>query len=100
MLGTKKTPNRHGKRVTRVEPPSLDEAIAAAQGLTDDIECQIEIASQLMGMPEDEVRPVVLKSSAKIRRPERTPLADRILDRGEGGKVIVVERRRPRLAAR
>ncbi|HEU6442552.1 MAG TPA: hypothetical protein VFF38_09340 [Microvirga sp.] len=100
MLGTKKTPNRYAKRVTRVEPPSLDEAIAAAQGLTDDIECQIEIASQLMGMPEDEVRPVVLKSAAQIRRPERAPFADRILDRREGAKVIVVERRRPRLAAR
>ncbi len=100
MLGTKKTPNRYGRRVTRVEPPSLDEAIAAAQGLTDDIECQIEIASQLMGLPEDEVRPVVLKMSTQTRRPERGPFADRILDRGEGAKVIVVERRRPRLAAR
>jgi hypothetical protein len=100
MLETKKSPNRYGQRVTRVEPPSLEEAIAAAQGLTDDIECQIEIASQLMGMPEDEVRPVALKFSAQSRQPERAPIADRILDRGEGAKVIVVERRRPRLAVR
>lgn len=100
MLGTKKTQNRYGRRVTRVEPPSLDEAIAAAQGLTDDIECQIEIASQLMGMPEDEVRPEVLRNSAQPRRTERVPVADRVLNRGEGSKVIVVERRRPRLAVR
>jgi hypothetical protein len=100
MLGTKKTQNRYGQRVTRIEPPSLEEAIAAAQGLTDDIECQIEIASQLMGMPEEDVRPVVLQISAESRQPARISVADRILDRGDGAKVIVVERRRPRLAAR
>lgn len=100
MLGTKKTQNRYGQRVTRMEPPTLEEAIAAAQGLTDDVECQIEIASQLMGMPEDQVRPEVLKISAKVRQPERAPMMDRVLDRGEGSKVIVVERRRPRLVAR
>ncbi|MCG7394111.1 hypothetical protein MHY87_14465 [Microvirga sp. ACRRW] len=100
MLGTKKSSNRFGQRVTRVEPPSLEEAIAAAQGLTEDIDSQVEIASQLMGMPEDEVRPVVLTLSAQSRQPQRSAVADRILDRGEGAKVVVVERRRPRLAAR
>ncbi|WP_243368714.1 hypothetical protein [Microvirga solisilvae] len=100
MLGTKKTQNRYGQRVTRMEPPTLDEAIAAAQGLTDDLECQIEIASQLMGMPEDQVRPEVLKLSVKPQQLQRVAMADRVLDRGEGTKVIVVERRRPRMAAR
>lgn len=100
MLGTKKTPNRQGRRVTRVEPPTVEEAVAAAQGLTDNLDWQVEIASQLMGMPEDEVRPVVAKVSSQPRAPERPAFADRILDRGEGSKVIVVERRRPRLAAR
>lgn len=100
MLAKKKTQNRYGQRVTRVDAPTLEEALAAAQGLTDDIEGQIEIASQLMGMPEDEVRPVALKFSAKPAQPERLSIADRILDRGEGTKVIVVERRRPRIVAR
>jgi len=100
MLGTKKTQNRYGQRVTRVEPPTLEEAIAAAQGLTDDIECQIEIASQLMGMAEEQVRPEVLRVSVKARQPQRAPIMDRVLDRGEGAKVIVVERRRSRLAVR
>src|SRR3954466_5207518 len=100
MLGMKKSQNRYGQRVTRFEPPSLEEAIAAAQGLTDDIDAQVEIASQLMGMPEDEVRPVVLKIAARPRQPERAAFADRILDRREGAKVIVVERRRPRMALR
>lgn len=100
MLGIKKSPNRHGQRVTRVEPPSLEEAIAAAQGLTDDVDSQIEIASQLMGMSEEDVRPVVLEMSAAPREPQRMPIADRLLNRGEGTKVVVVERRRPRLATR
>lgn len=100
MLETKKPQNRYGQRVTRVEPPSLEEAIFAAQGLTDDIEGQIEIASQLMGMPEDEVRPVAIKFSAKPRPLERAPLADRPMGRSEGPKVVVVERRRPRIALR
>lgn len=100
MLEAKKTQSRHGQRVTRIETPSLEEAIVAAQGLTDDIECQIEIASQLMGMSEDEVRPVALKAASQIRQPERMPVADRLLDRSEGTKVIVVERRRPRVVAR
>jgi hypothetical protein len=100
MLGTKKTQNRYNQRVTRFEPPSLEEAVTAAQGLTDDIESQVEIASQLMGMTEDEVRPMVLKFAAKPRLPERAPITDRVLNRSEGAKVIVVERRRPRMAMR
>lgn len=96
MLGTKKKPTPQGRRVTRVEPPALDEAIIAAQGLTDDIEGQIEIAAQLMGMSEDEVRPVVLQSAAQTRRPERA----HSIERADGAKVVVVERRRPRLMAR
>ncbi|MBB4041523.1 hypothetical protein GGR34_003200 [Microvirga flocculans] len=99
MQAKKKKSESHGRRVTRVEPPVLQEAIEAARGLTDDIECQIEIAAQLMGIPEDEVRPVVLQTS--MAQPTRQPLrlAERISfsDRSEGPKVVVVERKRPRL---
>jgi hypothetical protein len=100
MLAKKKTQNRYGQRVTRVDAPTLEEAIAAAQGLTDDIEGQIEIASQLMGMADDEVRPVAVKLSVKPAQPVRLPITDRVPPRGEGAKVIVVERRRPRIVAR
>jgi hypothetical protein len=97
MLAKKKSSDSRVRRVTRVEPPVLEEAIAAAQGLTDDVESQIEIAAQLMGLPEDEVRPVVMKASMPVRRPVR--LAERISipERSEAPKVVVVERRRPRL---
>lgn len=96
MLETKKKTATQGRRVTRVDAPALEEAIIAAQGLTDDIESQVEIASQLMGMPEEEVRPVVLQSAAQPRRAERAPS----FERADGPKVVVVERRRPRLMAR
>jgi hypothetical protein len=99
MLAKKKSSEHQNRRVTRVDPPALEEAIAAAQGLTDDIESQIEIAAQLMGMSEDEVRPEVMKAAvpASVRRPMR--LTDRfsMADRNEGPKVVVVERKRPRL---
>ncbi len=96
MLAKKNSPAAPTRRVTRVEPPALEEAVAAAQGLTDDIDSQVEIAAQLMGLPEDEVRPVVLKTANQVpvRRPERFPS----FERSEGPKVVVVERKRPRLA--
>jgi hypothetical protein len=100
MLAKKKSSETQNRRVTRVDPPALEEAIVAAQGLTDDVESQIEIAAQLMGMPEDEVRPEVMKAAA-VPRPVRRSmaLADRfsMADRNEGPKVVVVERKRPRL---
>ena len=43
----------------RRDPPTLEEAVVAAQGLSDDIEQQVEIASGLMGIPQEEVRPVL-----------------------------------------
>ena len=40
----------------RREPPTVDEAVIAAQALTDDIEQQVVVAAGLIGLPEDEVR--------------------------------------------
>lgn len=55
------------KRRTRHEPPTLQEAIVAAQGLADDVEGQVSIACQLMGLPESEVRPAVLQAKTPSR---------------------------------
>src|SRR5215203_3435399 len=64
QMGHKQTPPAEwSRRRTRYDPPALNEAIAAAQGLTEQIEGQIAIAAQLMGLPEDEVRPEVLKAT-------------------------------------
>lgn len=64
----KSIPAASGRRRTRYDPPGLDEAIAAAQGLTDRIESQITIAAQLIGLPDDEVRGRVLMAQAQTRQ--------------------------------
>ncbi len=46
----------------RRDPPTLEEAVVAAQGLSDDLEQQVEIASGLMGVPQEEVRPVIARA--------------------------------------
>ena len=42
---------KYGPRRVRRDPPTLDEAIFAAIGITDDQEAQAEIAASLMGLP-------------------------------------------------
>jgi len=56
---------KYGPRKVREEPPTLDEAIFAAAGLTDDPQQQAEIAAALMGMPVDKERVAVLKASQR-----------------------------------
>ncbi|KIU29859.1 hypothetical protein SR39_22275 [Methylobacterium radiotolerans] len=76
----------------RREPPTVSEAVAAAQDLADDVEQQVEIAAGLMGLPADEVRPHVL--AAKKVKPERAP--ERILTQASPSRAprtVVVERR-------
>ena len=49
--------------------PTLEEAVVAAQGLSDDIEQQVEIASGLMGVPQEEVRPVIASAAPSVNMP-------------------------------
>ncbi len=92
----------------RKEPPTLVEAVAAAQDLADDVEQQVEIAAGLIGLPRDEVRPHVLAAAKerqerpKERFPDRLPdrtfdrMPDRIMSPGSPTRVprtVVVERR-------
>jgi hypothetical protein len=48
----------------RREPPTLEEAVFAAQGLTVDCEQQVVIAACLIGLPEEEVRANVQQTRA------------------------------------
>jgi hypothetical protein len=91
--------NRGGARSSiRVEPPTLDEAIFAAQGLADDVRGQTKIAAMLMGLPEDEVRTAVLKA---VRPAARAPSRLSTSPRSTAGRqVVVVERRAPRMIMR
>ena len=81
---------KYGARRVRRDPPTLEEAIFAAMGMTDDLEAQAEIAASLMGLPVEKVQPEVKKnarSSARITR----------VIAGEQGaqRSVVVERKRP-----
>lgn len=62
----------------RHDPPTIEEALYAAEGLTDEVDHQVFIAAQLMGASEDEVRKHV-KPRTAVRRPQ----IDRQFDRFE-----------------
>ena len=80
---------KDGLRRVRRDPPTLDDAVLAAQGLSEDLEGQIEIVAALMSVPVEEARRAVLK----MRRPD-----SRLTIPGRGGlaRAVVVERKSPR----
>ena len=75
----------------RHEPPTIEEAVRAAQSLTSDLEQQVAIAAGLMGMAHDEVRGHVHKQPAE-------PMASGLASGRMRG--VVVERRAPRVIGR
>ena len=83
----------------RFEPPTLDEAIFAAQGLAADVDGQTEIAAMLMELPEAEVRSAILKAAAPALRRSTNQLAASSRSRS-GRSGVVVERRSPRFVMR
>src|SRR5438874_2277474 len=54
---------KYGTRRVRRDPPTLEEAIFAAAGITEDHEAQAEIAAALMGMDYEPVLAEVKKTS-------------------------------------
>jgi hypothetical protein len=80
---------KYGPRRVRHDPPTLDEAIFAAVGITDDQEAQAEIAAALMGLPLDTVRGEVKKLNRTTAR-----LTTRVIAGEQGAqRSVVVERR-------
>ena len=90
MTTTWKT--KYGPRRVRHDPPTLEEAIFAARGLTDDVDAQVEIAASLMEAEPDAVR-AALKKSPPARKATAT-LA--FTNRGGTERSVVVERKTPR----
>jgi hypothetical protein len=80
---------KYGTRRVRRDPPTLDEAIFAAIGITDDQQAQAEIAAALMGLPFDAVLAEVKKQGRINARATTRVIA------GEQGaqRSVVVERR-------
>src|SRR5262245_10474457 len=79
---------KFGPRRVKEALPTLDEALFAAKGLTDDFNEQVEIAAGLMGAPIDQVRTEAMKSKHVTTLQVRSPLNDRA-----GTRSVVVERR-------
>ncbi|MCP3399478.1 MULTISPECIES: hypothetical protein [unclassified Bradyrhizobium] len=81
---------KYGTRRVRHDPPTLDEAIFAAVGITDDHEQQAEIAAALMGMPLEVVQAEVKKQA----RTNSRITATRVIAGEQGAqRSVVVERR-------
>lgn len=80
---------KYGMRRVRRDPPTLDEAIFAAIGITDDQDEQAEIAASLMGLPIESVIIEVKKIARNSARSSTCVIA------GEQGaqRSVVVERR-------
>jgi hypothetical protein len=87
---------KFGSRRVRYDPPTIAEALAAAQDLTDEAEQQIEIAAGLMDVSHDEVRAEL----AKLRPAEAKP-SKIAVPAGQQGKVrtVIVERKTRRTIA-
>ena len=68
---------KYGPRRVRRDPPTLEEAIFAAIGITDDQQAQAEIAASLMGLPVESVKPEVMKVAHDRMRPSRTIASER-----------------------
>lgn len=83
---------KYGMRRVKHDPPTLEDAIFAARGLTDDLEEQVSIAAGLIDMPHEEVR-AALKKAASPRKPLATVA---FTSRGGADRAVVVERKAPR----
>jgi len=84
---------KDGRRRVRHDPPTLEEAAVAAQGLTTDPNEQIEIVASLMQVPPAEATAAVLRLGQR-REVERVTVTGRI----GAPRAVVVERRGPRYA--
>ena len=52
---------KDGRRRVRRDPPTIEEAVTAAQGLTEELRERIEIVASLMEVPLEEARSAVLR---------------------------------------
>ena len=84
---------KDGRRRVRRDPPTVEEAVFAAQGLTDDLKEQTDIVASLMALSVEEARGVVLRM---VQRKD----VNRVTVTGRAGapRAVVVERRMPRHA--
>jgi len=79
---------KDGRRRVRHDPPTLEEAVLAAQGLSEEFAEQIEIVVSLMEVSTDEARGAVLRMGQRKDVSHTT-----IVGRAGAPRAVVVERR-------
>jgi hypothetical protein len=85
---------KDGRRRVRRDPPTIEEAVVAAQGLTDELKEQVEIVASLMEITADEARGFVLRMGQR-KEVNRVTVTGRV----GAPRAVVVERRTSRFAA-
>jgi hypothetical protein len=90
---------KDGRRRVRRDPPTVEEAVLAAQGLTDELSEQAEIVASLMQISAEEARGAVLRMGQR-REVDRITIVGRPGRAGQSAapRAVVVERRMPRRA--
>jgi hypothetical protein len=81
-----------GARRVRKDPPTIEEALIAAEALAIDPAQRADIAAALMGVPVDEVKALAAKQAAQSRG--RSTLVN------GRNRAVVVEYKRPRTVNR
>jgi len=94
MRAVSKTKPRPPVRV-RHDPPTLEEAVIAAQGLTDDLDHQAAIAAELMAVGIEEARDMVQKAAVRAAATKRAAPAEVAFTTNRSGtqRAVVVERK-------
>jgi hypothetical protein len=82
---------KDGRRRVRRDPPTIEDAVLAAQGLTDEVDGQIDIVVSLMQVSAEEARGAVLKMGQRKDTSRFT-----IAGRAGSPRAVVVEHRTPR----
>jgi hypothetical protein len=88
---------KDGRRRVRRDPPTVEEAVLAAQGLTAEPGEQAAIVASLMQISSDEARTAVLRMAPR-KDAERVTIVARSgrSSHAAGARAVVVERRVPR----
>jgi hypothetical protein len=82
---------KDGRRRVRRDPPTIEDAVLAAQGLAEDIDGQVEIIMSLMPVSAEEARSAALRL---VQRKDTNHLT--VSSRAGTARTVVVERRAPR----
>ncbi len=85
---------KDGMRRVRRDPPTIEEAVVAAQGLTEDAKEQVEIVASLMEVSVEEARRFVLRMGQR-KDVNRVTVTGRV----GAPRAVVVERRTSRFAS-